>query len=170
MPSIVHLPQVPLAPRQGAPDAFQWQASADLAAAAGLARLRLNLRSLSPRRFSYPYHFHHHIEEVFLIVEGEATLRTPDGLRVVRAGDLLLFETGPASAHQLYNHSGAPCRYLDLTTVAEADVCEYPDSGKVGLLPLRILVRPEPLDYYDGEQDPAAHWPEETVGPPGQRG
>ena len=160
MPTVTHANDLPLALHEALLPQFRWHTSTDLAREAGAARLHLNVRSLDPGLFSYPYHFHRNVEEVFVVLAGEATLRTPEGFRVLRAGDVVIFETGPAGAHQLYNHTAAPCRYLDLTTIAEVDVCEYPDTGKVAVLPYRLIYGAAgPTGYFDGEEHVAERWP-----------
>ena len=51
----------------------------------------------------------------------------------VRAGDFIFCPTGgPETAHQLVNDSGAELAYISVSTMMPAEVCEYPDSGKVG--------------------------------------
>ena len=49
----------------------------------------------------FPYHFHHGMEEWLLVVDGTPTLRTPDGERELRRGDVVCFPPGPDGAHQV---------------------------------------------------------------------
>ena len=56
--------------------------------------LNFDLRQLNPDQYSAPYHFHRFAEELFMIVSGSATLRTPKGLEFVNTGDLIFFERG----------------------------------------------------------------------------
>ena len=39
---------------------------------------------------------------------------------------------GPETAHQIINDSNAELAYISVSTMMPAEVCEYPDSGKVG--------------------------------------
>ena len=39
---------------------------------------------------------------------------------------------GRETAHQIVNDSDAELAYISVSTMAPAEVCEYPDSGKVG--------------------------------------
>ena len=95
-----------------------------------------------------------------MILSGEATLRIPEGFQTVAAGDLLFFEKGDAGAHQLYNHSEEPCVYLDIRTTMGIDVCEYPDSGKLNILPaMEVFDCDSTVDYYQGEEAVADRWP-----------
>jgi uncharacterized cupin superfamily protein len=144
---------------------FSFTSSADLGSLANSKYLHFNLRSLPPDRFSYPYHSHRNAEELFVILAGEATLRTPEGYQRIAKGDIIFFEEGASSAHQLYNHGDAPCIYLDLRTKANIDVCDYPDSGKINILPaMDIFEADSRVDYYSGEEGVRDTWPEDIVG------
>jgi uncharacterized cupin superfamily protein len=149
--------------RSPIPD-FAWQASPLLEEAAQSKYLHFDIKSLLPGGFSYPYHFHRNAEELFIVLAGEATLRSPKGFETVSKGDLIFFEEGPVGAHQLYNHSDEPCVYVDLRTRANVDVCEYPDSGKISILPAMDIFRSgSKVRYYSGEEDVRDKWPEEIV-------
>ena len=149
--------------RSPLPD-FCFTSSADLGELADSKYLHVNLRTLPPGKFSYPYHSHRNAEELFVILEGEATLRTPDGYQRIGKGDIIFFEEGASGAHQLYNHSDAPCVYLDLRTKANVDVCDYPDSGKVNILPASdIFEAGSRVPYYTGEEGIRDRWPAEIV-------
>lgn len=145
--------------RQSPVPEFAWHTSRKLAEAAGAKQLLFEIRSLDPGKYSYPYHFHRSVEEVFVIISGRATLRTPAGFQEVQEGDTVFFETGPEGAHQLFNHTAEPCRYLDLRTNLGIDICEYPDSGKINILPYEeIYMAEERVDYYEGEDNVAEKW------------
>lgn len=121
--------------------------------------LNFDLRQLNPGQFSAPYHLHRYAEELFLIISGEMTLRTPEGLEQVSAGDLIFFEMGESGAHQFYNHTDQPCTYLDVRTFIGYDVCEYPDSGKILLAPsFEIFKSDAQSGYFDGEADIQEIW------------
>lgn len=94
-----------------------------------------------------------------MIVSGSATLRTPEGLEVVNSGDVLFFEMGETGAHQLFNHTDEPCVYLDIRTYIGHDVCEYPDSNKMLLVPSFEIYRKEArASYFDGEEQVREKW------------
>ena len=121
--------------------------------------LNFDLRQLPPGEYNAAYHFHRYAEELFFIIAGAATLRTPQGLADVGDGDLLFFESGETGAHQLYNHTDAPCVYLDIRTFDGHDVCEYPDSDKIILIPNgETFRRSEQKAYFDGETDVRHIW------------
>ncbi len=109
---------------------------------------------LAPGKRSCPYHFHHAQEEMFVILEGEGTLRVAGEMVPVRAGDVVFIPPGPMYPHQFINTSAAPMRYLSISTQERPELCEYPDSGKVAgyTRGLRIIQRPaDSLDYWEGE-------------------
>jgi uncharacterized cupin superfamily protein len=122
----------------------------------GRGSLNFDIRQLPPGEFSSLYHFHRHAEELFMITEGTATLRTPDGLHVLKAGDIAFFGTGAEGAHQLYNHSGEPCVYLDIRTFPGADIAEYPDSGRLLVVPtMERFDKAAGTGYFEGEPSAA---------------
>lgn len=121
--------------------------------------LNFDVRQLNPGQYCSAYHYHRFAEELFLIISGSATLRTPGGLDIVTGGDLIFFEKGETGAHQLYNHTPEPCVYLDIRTFLGYDVCEYPDSNKVYLVPTgEIFDKDVQLGYFDGEEDIKDKW------------
>ena len=121
--------------------------------------LNFDLRQLNPGQYCATYHFHRYAEELFMIISGSATLRTPKGLEIVNSGDLIFFEKGETGAHQLYNHTEAPCMYLDIRTFIGYDVCEYPDSNKIFLVPsYEIFNKDTQVNYFDGEENIQEKW------------
>ena len=86
-----------------------------------------------PGKRSCPFHSHRAEEEMFFIVRGSGTLRYGSETRKIRAGDVICCPTGgPETAHQIVNDSDADLAYLSVSTMMPAEVCEYPDSKKVG--------------------------------------
>lgn len=123
--------------------------------------LNFDLRQLNPKQYNAAYHFHRYAEELFVILSGTSTLRTPKGLEIVEEGDMIFFEAGESGAHQLYNHSNNPCTYLDMRSYIGYDVCEYPDSDKIIIVPNgETFRRSEQYPYFDGETDVDSVWSE----------
>lgn len=121
--------------------------------------LNFDLRQLNPKQYNAAYHFHRYAEELFVILSGSATLRTPKGLEVVEEGDMIFFEAGELGAHQLYNHTDEPCTYLDMRSYIGHDVCEYPDSDKIIIVPKgETFRRSEQYAYFDGETGVDTIW------------
>lgn len=112
-----------------------------------------------PGKTGCPFHSHRAEEEMFFIVRGTGLLRYGAETRRIRAGDFIGCPTGgPETAHQIVNDSGEELAYISVSTMMPAEVCEYPDSGKIGAFGgsgegrLRHLTRgAQALDYWDGE-------------------
>ena len=104
---------------------------------------------------SCPFHSHRGEEEMFFILRGNGMLRYGDETRKIRAGDVICCPTGgPETAHQIINDSNAELAYLSVSTMMPAEICEYPDSKKVGAFGggLRYLTRvADNVDYWTGE-------------------
>jgi uncharacterized cupin superfamily protein len=123
--------------------------------------LNFDLRQLNPGQYSAPYHFHRYAEELFMVISGSAKLRTPDSMEIVNSGDLIFFEKGEKGAHQLYNHTGEVCVYLDIRTFFSYDIAEYPDSNKILISPsFEIFNKDTKAAYYDGEKNIKEKWQE----------
>jgi len=108
-----------------------------------------------PGKRSCPFHSHRGEEEMFFIVSGSGTLRYGDETRKIRAGDVICCPTGGTeTAHQIVNDSNEALAYLSISTMMAVEVCEYPDSRKVGVYAgeLRQMTRAgETLDYWVDE-------------------
>jgi uncharacterized cupin superfamily protein len=138
---------------------YKWYSSPRLSELVQSKDLYFNMRKLDPGKFSYPYHFHRNAEEVLLILEGSATLRTPEGLEMVKKGDILFFEMGDTSTHQLFNHTEAPCIYFDLRTNNGFDVAEFPDTNKIIMDSMMdISERGQQVDYFKGDENVEEIW------------
>jgi len=115
---------------------------------------------VQPGRISCPFHSHRGEEEMFFIVKGQGTLRYGAERRKVRAGDFICCPVGgPETAHQIINDSGAELAYISVSTMLPAEVCEYPDSGKIGAFGgsgesrLRHMTEVSSgVDYWKGEE------------------
>lgn len=123
--------------------------------------LIFDLRQLNPEQYSAPYHFHRFAEELFMVISGSAKLRTPRGLEIVNAGDLIFFEKGESGAHQLYNHTDEVCIYLDIRTFTGYDIAGYPDSDKILIAPtMEIFKTGSQVNYFEGEVNIKEKWKE----------
>ena len=137
------------------PDAYRWR---HLAAGQRLGGEKLGgtVYELDPGRKSFPYHWHSSNEEMLVVLTGRLALRTSEGERAVERGDVVVFPTGAAGAHQLRNDSDEPARFLMLSTRRSPEAVEYPDSGKMGILAMsagvrRVLRTDAEVDYWEGE-------------------
>lgn len=128
---------------------FSWR-GARVGTAIGGVEIGACLYELAAGERTYPYHLHHGNEEWLFVVAGTPTVRTPDGERVLRAGDLMAFPRGPAGGHQLKG----PGTVLVLSEKYLPDVVEYPDSGKVGVRhhgPSQNFHATDAVGYWEGE-------------------
>ena len=98
----------------------------------GTRQIGCTLVVLEPGKRAWPYHLHHAREELFVILEGEGTLRYDGEQMPIRGGDVILTPPGPRTAHQIVNTSERELRYLALDARRSPEVCYYPDSGKYG--------------------------------------
>ena len=119
------------------------------------ANTLVRVYELPPGKSAYPYHYHLKNEETFFVLKGEGLLRTPEGERAVKAGDLFFFPSGENGAHKLTNTSETEMLvYLDFDIVHDLDVTMYPDSGKIGIWGMdtnKIYRIGDDVDYYEGE-------------------
>ena len=151
--------------RKGAPlDEYNWRTSQNLTQEAGAGQMGFDMRSLDPGKYSYPYHYHLSAEELMVVMKGKMMMRTPEGFCEVKQGDTIFFETGETGAHQFFNHTKEPCRYLDVRIAVDMDICEYPDTGKLNIINRGIFYKGDEAGYFDGEEHVAQKW-EEAVRP-----
>jgi uncharacterized cupin superfamily protein len=126
---------------------YRWRA-ASVGKAVGAEQIGARLYELGDGERSHPYHFHHAVEEWLLTVAGSPRVRTPDGERVLRAGDIICFPAGPGGAHQVTG----PGTVLILSESRALDAVEYPESGKLELLPQGAVFRSaDAVDLWEGE-------------------
>ena len=93
-------------------------------------KIGLSVDIVAPGKRACPYHFHYAQEEVFVILEGRASLRVADEYLPLQTGDVVFIPPGPLYPHQIINDSDAPVKYLSISTKDSPEVVEYPDSGK----------------------------------------
>jgi uncharacterized cupin superfamily protein len=109
---------------------------------------------LEPGKIGCPYHYHLAQEEMFVILEGEGTLRVAGERVPVRAGDVIVIPPGPEYPHHLINTGTVPMKYLSISTQEKPEICYYPDSNKLGAFAKdhRLMQRKgESLDYWTDE-------------------
>ena len=62
-----------------------------------------------------PLHIHHRDDETFVVLDGEMSLRTPDGLRTLGAGEAAL---APKGVPHVYRVESEQARWLAISTPA----------------------------------------------------
>jgi uncharacterized cupin superfamily protein len=145
--------------QEGYPQTDGWRANWKRIKAGMLA---IGVYELLPGQTQCPYHFHHGNDEILVVLDGNPTLRTPDGERELQAGDAVSFPAGKDGAHQVCNRSAHAARYLIAARHVTPEVVEYPDSGKLAAMSYGESQRGVPLatwhrlddavDFFEGEQ------------------
>lgn len=120
----VNLDELTAEPFSDVDDRYEGQ-SAEIGFLIGARKLGYQLTTLPPGKRFCPLHAHAAEEEMFLVWEGEPTVRTTRGSYKCRRGDVISFPVGDRGAHHLINESGAPCKVLMLGTVEPNEVAYY---------------------------------------------
>jgi uncharacterized cupin superfamily protein len=96
----------------------------------GLFGLGATLHEVPPGKTASPFHRHHTSDEMFLVLAGTGIYRYGEARLPIKAWDCL---AAPAAgeAHQIINTGDVPLRYLGFSNNTNADVVEYPDSGRI---------------------------------------
>jgi uncharacterized cupin superfamily protein len=122
------------------------------------SKLEVYFYTIPPGKTNFPYHYHTANEEVFCILSGHGTLRTPDGEKTVSEGDVIFMPVKENGAHNLINTSDAPLVYLEVKTSTVPEICVQPDSQKYVLIaPPTIFGKSfkinSDINYLEGEFD-----------------
>ncbi len=138
---------------------------ADIDRLLGLRNLGAMLHVVQPGKTAWPYHRHHGVDECFLVLEGTGEYRVGDRRLPIRAGDCIGAPAG-GEAHQIINSSPGVLRYIAFANHAQADVIEYPDSGKIAIAAARGYdYSPEAVLDIRGRLTPVAgYWDGEDIG------
>jgi uncharacterized cupin superfamily protein len=151
---VFNLLRLELAPEEGTPDGHRFDRRS-VTRDVGALQTGMSVFDLEPGQAAWPYHFELNEEEWVVVIAGEPTLRTPEGERVLRAGDVACFAPGAAGAHALRNDGDAVARFAILSSVAPGgDACIYPDSGKFKLSGPGFFHRGfvgAEVEYWEGE-------------------
>jgi uncharacterized cupin superfamily protein len=122
----------------------------------GASRMGATVYEIPPGQALCPYHYESE-EEWLLVLQGEVTLRHPEGEDVLGPGDITAFPVGPAGAHKTTNNGTETVRMVMFATSDPIGYCVYPDSNKISYWNesdsddfVRVR-RGDVLDYYDGE-------------------
>jgi uncharacterized cupin superfamily protein len=135
---------------------YAWRGRGGVARELGLGWFGASVYELPAGQSTFPYHYHHGVEEWLYVVAGAPTLRDSTGERVLAAGDLVCFPSGPDGAHAVRG-PGRVVMFSGVAAAGAAAVSVYPDSGKLGVRPPgggpdRLdFRRGDAVDYWDGE-------------------
>jgi uncharacterized cupin superfamily protein len=137
--------------------------TAQVAKRIGARKLGYNVSVCPPGKTVCPFHNHRVNEEMFFVLEGEGKLRFGPDEYPLRKGDFVACPPGGReNAHQMINTGKTDLVYIALSTKIPEEICEYPDSDKVGVfvgdhgkMELRQLFRAgNQVPYLDGETSP----------------
>jgi len=93
------------------------------------------LHVVEPGQKAFPCHAHHQSHELFVILDGKRTYRFGDAEYPIRTGDVCAAPTGGQEvAHQTINTGSTVLKYLGLSTEADTEVAEHPDSGEIAVM------------------------------------
>jgi uncharacterized cupin superfamily protein len=133
-----------------------------LGRSAGAVRTGLNLVTLPAGARGAPSHCHSSEEEIFVFLEGDATLQLkPSPQRAgtereqeipIRAGHVVSRPAGTGIAHA-FRAGDQGCTYLAYGQRNPNEYLYYPDSNKIFFKGVGLIARLENLDYMDGEED-----------------
>ena len=87
-----------------------------------------------PGEPEFVYHFHHGSDELLVVLRGEPKVRLHDSERILREGDVVPLPRGPEGGRAISNPGNSVVRILMLSSNADPDVAEYPETGKVGII------------------------------------
>jgi uncharacterized cupin superfamily protein/glyoxylase-like metal-dependent hydrolase (beta-lactamase superfamily II) len=153
--NIINVDDVFWAPRNG-PGNFESRRG-EVGLLIGARKLGYQLIEILPGKICVPMHGHTAEEELYIVMEGTATIRLPRGEFPIRKGDFIALPVGERAAHSIRNDTKEKCVVLALANIDLSDCCFYPDSDK--LLMARGIMRRMvsgaggvDLDYWHGEK------------------
>jgi uncharacterized cupin superfamily protein len=106
-------------------------------------KLGASLIEYLPHADGGPLHMHYGVEEMFFVLSGTLTVRTPEGEEELSPGDVVYFPEGRAGLHTFSNATDEPVRMLGISTKRFPDVVAYPERG-VAWVATRHPERPLP--------------------------
>ena len=156
-PSIVNVADVPADPDDDTPPEYEaeWR---DLGRSAGSERTGIQHIRVEPGRLNCQHHCHSAEEEIFVVLEGDGTLElvpsprssTQEEQRIpVRAGHVVSRPPGTRVAHA-FRAGDNGLALLAYGTREPNDIAYYPRSRKLNFRGVGVIVRAEPIDYWDG--------------------
>ena len=127
----------------------------------GAKQTGASVYELRPGQAVCPYHYEYAEEEWLLVLEGNPTVRDPDGEHRLEPMDLVFFPTGPAGAHRVQNDGDQTARVLMWSPVLYPAATVYPDSDKIAVWTGNkaddvVVRRASGVPYFDGETEPGA--------------
>jgi uncharacterized cupin superfamily protein len=113
---------------------------------------------IPPGQALCPYHYEIAEEEWLLVLQGRATVRTPEGEAELAPMEVAFFPKGRDGAHKVANAGEETLRVMMWSTVVHPSATVYPDSDKIGIWTGGdrsddlLAPRSAKVDYYYGEK------------------
>jgi uncharacterized cupin superfamily protein len=123
----------------------------DLGTAAGSVLSGVQHVEVPPGKRSSTRHCHSLEDEIFVVLAGSGSVLLGDDATAVRPGSVVSRPRATGVAHTFEAGDGG-LTLLAYGTRVPDDTCWYPDSKKLFFGGVGVIVRVEPLDYWDGEQ------------------
>jgi uncharacterized cupin superfamily protein len=117
----------------------------------------LQVRRIPPGAAVCPFHTHFNQWELFIVQSGTGVVRAGEETHEVGVGDVFIHP--PGEPHQLANRGAIDLVVTIVADNPQLDACHYPDSNKWVLRPPGKCFRMTEVDYFDGEDQPAADGP-----------
>ncbi len=141
----------------GDPDGFR-SGRKRLGDVVAVQRTGTSVYELPPGQAICPYHYEYGEEEWLIVLEGEPTLRVPQGERRLKPWDVCAFPVGPGGAHGVRNETDSVVRVLMFSEVRLPAATVYPDSDKIGIWTGNehddtMVPRSAGVPYFHGEPD-----------------
>ena len=109
----------------------------------GADMLGASLTEYLPGSPGGPLHMHYGVEEMFFVLSGTPTVRTPEGEERLSPGDVVYFPEGPDGLHDFSNPTSEPAACSASRRKRFPDVVAYPERG-VAWVATRHPERPVP--------------------------
>jgi uncharacterized cupin superfamily protein len=100
---------------------------------AGARELGASVYELAPGASGFNLHAHYGNEELFVVLRGTPSLRTPSGSEPLAPGDVVACPRGRDGMHTIANPSPEPTLVLAVSTAFSPDVVIYPENAAVGV-------------------------------------
>ncbi len=111
-----------------------------VARAAGAQELGGSVYELAPGASGFNLHAHYGNEELFVVLRGRPTLRTPHAEEQLEPGDVVACPRGRDGAHAIANPGQEAALVLAVSTANSPDVVVYPEAGTIGVATRHPLV------------------------------
>jgi uncharacterized cupin superfamily protein len=98
-----------------------------LGPAGGLTKIGASHVVLEPGGISSQRHWHEGLDELVIMLDGEAVLVEEGRETILRPGDIAAFPAETADGHHLVNRSDRPCAFIAIDNRDGEGDCHYPD-------------------------------------------